>query len=168
MKISHALRGLVALLLIALQMNLVLPAASAHARLLESTPAAGSTVAAPPPAVTLRFDDALQPGGTVTVTGPGAATTPWSGPATISGQEISAPLTGLGAAGEYTATYRVTSADGHVVTGSTYFTFTGTGAGAPGAEPARADRGLPVLGIAGLVGLGVAVGLLALRRRGRS
>jgi hypothetical protein len=49
----------------------------------------------------------------------------------------------LGPAGNYTVNYRVTSADGHVVSGSWSFRLTTPGTGAPGptAEPSSDSSG---------------------------
>ncbi|ADG80089.1 Copper resistance protein CopC OS=Tsukamurella paurometabola (strain ATCC 8368 / DSM / CCUG 35730 / CIP 100753 / JCM 10117 / KCTC 9821 / NBRC 16120 / NCIMB 702349 / NCTC 13040) OX=521096 GN=Tpau_3510 PE=4 SV=1 [Tsukamurella paurometabola] len=162
-------RGFAALLLIAFEMSLALPSASAHAALVEATPATGSTVAAAPSAVTLRFDEPLQDGAReVVVTGPGAAADVWSsGPGVVSGTTLRADLTGLGAAGEYTIGYRVTSADGHTVSGSTYFTLTADGGAGPAAPADEPDRGAPVLGIAAAVGLAAAAVAAGLRWRRR-
>ncbi|MCI4674210.1 copper resistance protein CopC [Candidatus Mycolicibacterium alkanivorans] len=68
----------------------------------------------------------------------------------------------------YTVNYRVTSADGHAVSGSWAFTLTAAGKGAPGpsASAGSGDNGVPVwpflLGAVLLIGGGAA---WALRRR---
>jgi methionine-rich copper-binding protein CopC len=166
-------RGFAALLLVAFQMSLALPSASAHATLFEATPAAGSSVAAVPTAVMLRFNEPLLEGAReVRVTGPDAAEDTWTtGTPRLAGAVLSADLVGLGGPGEYTVTYRVTSADGHAVSGSTYFTLTTEGGARPAAGPAASERGSSVLGIGLAVGAGavlIAAGLRWRRRRSTS
>ncbi|MET0994635.1 MAG: copper resistance protein CopC, partial [Mycobacterium sp.] len=76
----------------------------------------------------------------------------------------------LGPAGTYTVNYRVTSADGHVVSGSWSFRLTATSTGTPG-PPAAAttdspDDGIPVWPFLVAVTLIVAGGAWwAVRRR---
>ena len=64
----------------------------------------------------------------------------------VQGAVVSVAVAPLGPAGTYTANYRVTSADGHVVTGSWSFEVTTAGQGTPvrtPSEPATAG-GTPV------------------------
>lgn len=164
-------QSLAAVLLVGLQLNLALPAASAHTTLVEATPGRGASVAAPPQRVALRFDEPLTAGAEqLTVTGPGDAADVWTaGVPTVTGDRLAADLTGLGDAGVYTVKYRVTSADGHVVTGSTYFALTGSGGGTPAAQPGdETGAGVPVLALgAGVAAVAVAgAALLRRRRRG--
>lgn len=163
-------RGFAALLLVAFQMSLALPSASAHATLVEATPAAGSSVAQAPSAITLRFNEPLVDGARqVQVTGPDAATDVWTtGSTQLTGAELRADLVGLGGPGEYTVSYRVTSADGHAVSGSTYFTLTTDGGARPasGAE-STSGRGSSVLGIAVVAGAVAALAAAGVRWRRR-
>jgi len=53
----------------------------------------------------------------------------------VEGSTVSVAVDGLGPVGEYTVAFRVTSADGHPVSGTRTFTLTQEGTGAPG-EPA--------------------------------
>jgi hypothetical protein len=74
----------------------------------------------------------------------------------------------LGPAGTYTVNYRVTSADGHVVSGSWPFLLTTAGTGRPGppaAAPGNAGRipAWPFLAIGAVLAVGA--GWWALRRR---
>ena len=115
--------------------------ASAHDYLVSSSPAAGSTIDAPPAEVTLTFNDVIldlgTPGGDassgsasaaggssiVQVTGPDAQGTHFeTGCATNSGRTVSVPVA-LGGSGQYTVTWRVVSADGHPVSDSIAFTY---------------------------------------------
>ncbi|RIJ06457.1 copper resistance protein CopC, partial [Clavibacter michiganensis subsp. insidiosus] len=118
--------------------------ASAHDYLVSSSPAAGSTIDAPPSKVTLTFNDVIldlgTPGGAggdastgsgaaaggssiVQVTGPDAQGTHFeTGCATNSGRTVSVPVA-LGGSGQYTVTWRVVSADGHPVSDSIAFTY---------------------------------------------
>jgi methionine-rich copper-binding protein CopC len=118
--------------------------ASAHNYLVSSSPAAGSTVDAPPSEVTLTFNDVIldlaaaggaggdagagsspAAGGSsvVQVTGPdGQGTHYETGCATDAGRSVSVPVA-LGGSGEYRVTWRVVSADGHPVSDSTAFTY---------------------------------------------
>ena len=94
--------------------------AYAHNVLVSTTPAAGSTVAVPPDAIVLTFNEpAIATGTMVLVTGP-------DGPATAGEPQLVDTtvrqdlMQGL-PAGQYTVNWRVTSADGHPVNGT--FTF---------------------------------------------
>ena len=69
-----------------------------------------------------------------------------SGQPRVEGAVVSVDVMPLGPVGTYTVNYRVTSADGHVVSGSWPFHLTTPGPGRPGppaAEPASGAR-LPV------------------------
>ncbi|OUE20416.1 Copper resistance protein CopC [Clavibacter michiganensis] len=122
--------------------------ASAHDYLVSSSPAAGSTIDAPPSEVTLTFNDVILDLGTaggagagagagadpssasgaggssiVQVTGPDAQGTHFeTGCATNAGRTVSVPVA-LGGSGQYTVTWRVVSADGHPVSDSIAFTY---------------------------------------------
>src|SRR4051794_16177919 len=101
-----------------------LPAA-AHDSLASSDPADGSTVTAAPAAVTLTFDAAVLSTGNgatvLAVTGPGG-THYETGCPVVKNDELSAPVR-LGAAGTYTATWRIVSSDGHPVSDSIRFRY---------------------------------------------
>ena len=108
------------------------PVASAHTVLISSDPAADTTLAAGPDTVSATFNEDLQPSfAAMTVVGPDANL--WSvGDPRVSGAVVSVPLRALGPSGRYTVNYRVTSADGHVVSGSWSFTVTTATTAAPG------------------------------------
>ena len=96
----------------------------------------------------------------------------WStGQPTVQGAVLSVGVSTLGPVGAYTVNYRVTSADGHAVSGSWAFTLTQPGTGSPGraaASPsaARGADTLPVWPfVAGATVLVAGGALFAARRR---
>jgi hypothetical protein len=112
---------------LALLAALMLPAApaSAHDYPVGSTPVAGSTVTKPLQQVAVTFDEAVLQygrGSTVLqVTGAGGRHFETACPA-VDDRTVKVAAR-LGAAGRYTVTWRVVSADGHPVTGSLTFTY---------------------------------------------
>lgn len=149
----------------------------AHAFLVSADPAQDSTVAAIPARVTATFNEQMQSEfAAMTVVGPDGAL--WSdGAPQVQGVAVSVGVRPSGPAGRYTVNYRVTSADGHVVTGSWAFTLAtaGTTAPAPSTTPAAApaaapastpEKALPVWPFVVAAVLLIAAGAaLALRRR---
>lgn len=104
-------------------------AASAHDYLVDSTPAAGSTVTEPLHTVSLTFDDIvldLSGNGSssiVQVTGPDAGTRHFeTGCATTEGRVVTAPVA-LGGAGTYTVAWQIVSSDGHTVSQKIQFSY---------------------------------------------
>jgi methionine-rich copper-binding protein CopC len=144
------------------------PPAWAHAVRVAADPAPDATVNTGPARVSATFNERLQSSfAAMTVVGPDGNL--WSeGSPAVQGPTVSVAVRPLGPAGSYTVNYRVTSADGHVVSGSWSFTLTVAGKGTPGpsASAGAADNGLPVwpflAGAALLIAGGAA---LALRRR---
>jgi methionine-rich copper-binding protein CopC len=114
--------------------------AFAHSQLLGSDPADGASLDAGPPKVTLTFNEDMPPGfDAITVIGPDGAA--WqTGQVTTSGPTVSVDVAPLGPAGRYQVGYRVVSADGHPVQGSTSFTLTKAGSGTPPPQPPAATR----------------------------
>lgn len=114
------------------------PAASAHDALVGSTPTAGSTVPKAPDAIVLTFNEkVLGIGSRMSVKEPGGQTrtlTP-----TVTGAKVSAPFTD-GGNGSYTVSWRVTSSDGHPVSGHYAFTLKASGVNAS-ATPATSGGG---------------------------
>ncbi|MGW4482005.1 copper resistance CopC family protein [Rhodococcus triatomae] len=127
------MRVLAVTVLTALAALLGVGVAGAHSAVIGVDPESGTSVSAGPEQVTVTFNEPLQTSfATLTVVGPDANL--WSkGEPTVSGPTISVPVGELGPAGEYTIAYRVTSADGHPVTGTSTFTLTEAGSGTPGA-----------------------------------
>lgn len=101
------------------------PAALAHDSLVSTNPVAGSTLEAAPQTLQLRFaEPALNLGNQIMITAPDgttAARTP-----TVADTVVSAPLTAT-KPGLYRVQWRVTSADGHPVSGTFQFTVGGSG-----------------------------------------
>lgn len=142
--------------------------ASAHAIRLSSNPAPDSSIGVGPARVGATFNEQLQTNfAAMTVVGPDGNL--WStGSAEIQGAIASVALRPLGPTGTYTVNYRVTSADGHVVSGAWSFNLTVAGTGTPGPRvaPAAAEGGLPVWPFVVLAAAIVGVGaLVAVRRR---
>lgn len=146
--------------------------ASAHNTLISSDPADAASLATGPATVTLTFNDVvqnLQP--VITVVGPGGDR--WEGsPVSVLNNTASVPVNPLGPAGTYTVAYRIISADGHAVEGTTTFQLTTAGSGTP--DPKTADTtttsdAIPawvwVLGAALVVVVVVVVGVVTTRRR---
>lgn len=120
--------------------------AAAHDRLASSDPGDGATLDVAPDAVTLTMSSTpLGLGTRVQVTGPAGVVS--EGDAQVVDATVRQPLVADRPAGSYEVQWRVTSSDGHPVSGS--FTFTastatggaapsGTTAGAPTQEPTDA------------------------------
>ncbi|MGX5656037.1 copper resistance CopC family protein [Geodermatophilus nigrescens] len=157
-----------------------MPAASAHDALVSATPADGASLGVAPAAVELRFSgDVQELGAELVVTGPDGARV-GDGVPSVSGPTVSLPLPGDLPAGTYAATWRVASADGHPIGGTTTFTVTGAAtpdgtAAAPGtaaqgpaaARPAGSGSSTPWLagGAAAVLVGAAALAAVQLRRR---
>ena len=159
------------LLLLAVPFAIILAAgaASAHAARVSTDPAEHAAVSTAPVQVSATFNEDLQTTfAAMTVVGPDGNL--WStGSPQVHGTIVSIGVRPLGPAGDYTVNYRVTSADGHVVSGSWSFRLTAAGTGTPGpaAQPANdSSDDVPtwpfMLGAVVLVGAGA---LWAIRNR---
>jgi len=117
------------------------PVAFAHAGRVSAEPADDAVLTTAPQRVSATFDEPLQAAFVaMTVVGPDGNT--WStGDPTVQGAVVGIGLRPLGPAGTYTVNYRVTSEDGHVVSGSWSFRLTTPGTGAPGPAAAGARAG---------------------------
>ncbi|MFI5778504.1 copper resistance protein CopC [Nocardia sp. NPDC051570] len=106
--------------------------AAAHSTPVSSEPADGSSIEAGPARVSITFNENLQPSfPSLTVVGPDGNR--WDkGQPVVDGPAVSVPVGDLGPTGKYTIAYRVTSADGHPVSGTRTFTLTKPGTGTPG------------------------------------
>jgi copper resistance protein C len=115
--------------------------ASAHATRVSSQPADNAVLTAGPDQVSATFNEQLQTTfAAMAVVGPDGNV--WSsGQPTVQGAVVSIGMRPLGPAGTYTVNYRVTSADGHVVSGSWSFRLTVPGTGTPGPAPAATGAG---------------------------
>lgn len=102
--------------------------ASAHSGMTGSDPADGATVDVAPDAVTLTFNEPPQALGTeVAIVGPDGATVS-EGVTTVADTAVIQTLAAARPAGAYVIQWRVTSADGHPLSGELTFTAaTGTG-----------------------------------------
>jgi methionine-rich copper-binding protein CopC len=107
--------------LIALGLLVAVPTtAFAHDVLERTNPADGTTVTRLPGAVTLTFAEAPVALGTqIVVSGPSGDVS--SGAPTLNGRDVTQPISPSAPAGDYTVTYRVTSDDGHPVSGTFSF-----------------------------------------------
>jgi copper resistance protein C len=144
--------------------------AAAHNRIVGSDPADGATLARTPSAVVLTFNEpAIAMGTRIAVTGPDGPV--GVGTPQLVDSTVTQPLAGGAPAGRYTVDWRVTSADGHPITGVLAFTTQAPGesqpdpAPAPAAEPAAepTPAAWPWLLLAGA--LFTLAGALMVRRR---
>lgn len=117
--------------------------AAAHARLISTDPAAGAALNTGPSRVSATFNERLQATfAAMTVVGPDGNL--WStGDVRVDGAVASVAVRPLGPEGGYTVHYRVTSADGHPVTGSWTFRLSTAGTGEPGPPAAAGDPSAP-------------------------
>ena len=106
--------------------------AFAHDVLVGSSPVAGAVLSTGPAVVRFDFNAPVRQGpNTITVVGPDGAHWERTENATVTGNSVSTAVAPLGAAGVYTASFRIVSADGHPVTGEIRFTLTVAGHGTP-------------------------------------
>ncbi len=114
-------------------------AASAHNSLASTDPADGTTVAAAPATVTLTFNEPAQAlGSQIRVTGPDGAVVS-TGEVMLSGSTVAEQLVDARPAGTYTVAWRITSTDGHPISGSFTFTATGAAGASTTTDPATTD-----------------------------
>ncbi|MBW0255072.1 copper resistance CopC family protein [Cellulomonas sp. PS-H5] len=120
----RAFAAVAALLLALAAVLLTAGRADAHNALQGTDPADGSTVDAPPARVTLTFDQPAQSLGTeIVVLGPDGSTVS-EGTAELVDNTVSQALAADLPAGAYSVEWRVTSADGHPLSGTLAFTAT--------------------------------------------
>ena len=157
------------LLLVAMALTATVHAqlAFAHATRVSAEPADDAVLTTGPDRVSATFNERLQTTfAAMTVVGPDHNL--WStGEPTVQGAVVSISVRPLGPAGTYTVNYRVTSADGHVVSGSWSFRLTVPGTGTPGPAATATDAGgdIPVWPfVVVAVALVAAGGLWAARR----
>jgi copper resistance protein C len=146
--ISRLLAGAVVAGLLGLLALMGAGPASAHAVRVATDPAADTALATGPPRVSATFNEQLQTTfAAMTVVGPDGNLWSTGTAPQVQGAVVSIDLRPLGPAGTYTVNYRVTSADGHVVSGSWSFRLTQRGSGTPGPPVAAgnaADGGVPI------------------------
>ena len=132
---ARAVAEVLATVLSAVAVTLIATAvpASAHDVLRSTNPADGTVVDRLPDRVVLTFDEpALAIGTEVVVTGPAGPVS--DGPPQLVDAEVRQPVR-AGPAGRYTVLWRVTSADGHPVSGTFAFTTQQGSAASPTATP---------------------------------
>jgi hypothetical protein len=132
---ARAVAEVLATVLSAVAVTLIATAvpASAHDVLRSTDPADGTVVDRLPDRVVLTFDEpALAIGTEVVVTGPAGPVS--DGPPQLVDAEVRQPVR-AGPAGRYTVLWRVTSADGHPVSGTFAFTTQQGSAASPTATP---------------------------------
>lgn len=113
-------------------------AAAAHDELVSTDPAAGSTLATAPAAVSLTFSgELLDLSATVVAEGPQGAVA--VGEAVVDGTTVQATMPDGLADGEYLVTWRVVSGDGHPIQGTLAFTLATGATPGPGATTAPAE-----------------------------
>ncbi|KAA0024787.1 copper resistance CopC family protein [Antrihabitans cavernicola] len=149
--------------------------ASAHSIPVSSSPADGSQIDAGPPKASITFNEALQTSfASLTVVGPDGNLWSKESKPVVDGPTVSVDVGELGPVGKYTIAYRVTSADGHPVSGTRTFTLTKAGTGTPGAkadaDASGGDSGIPlwpfIVAAIVLFGGGLAFALRTPRKRG--
>lgn len=127
--------------------------ASAHDALVSSDPANGATVATPPDRVTLTFDQpALAIGTTLRVIGPGGDVQ--SGAPRLVDSTVTQELAPGIPAGSYRIAWRVTSTDGHPVSGELTFTASAANPRAPSASPSASPLAVSATAAGGQPGPG--------------
>ncbi|WP_227978953.1 copper resistance CopC family protein [Nocardia spumae] len=114
--------------------------AGAHSSVVSSDPADGAKLETGPARVSFTFNENLQPSfPSLTVVGPDKNL--WSkGKPVVDGPTVSVEVGDLGPAGTYTMAFRVTSADGHPVSGTRTFELTKPGQGTPGPKADAASN----------------------------
>jgi copper resistance protein C len=124
---------------VAFAATLTAGAASAHAARVSTDPADKAVVSTGPVLVSATFNEDLQTTfAAMTVVGPDGNL--WSvGAPQVHGTVVSVGVRPLGPTGNYAVNYRVTSADGHVVSGSWSFRLTTPGTGSPGPAAQGSD-----------------------------
>ncbi|WP_409330434.1 copper resistance CopC family protein [Trujillonella humicola] len=150
------------------------PAAAAHDELTAAAPADGASVTTAPAEVALEFSGVVQElGAQVVVTGPDGTPVGRGEPRVVD-RTLTQPLADRLPGGTYAVRWRVTSADGHPVSGTTTFTVTTGEAPAPVQEASAAapagssSTSGPWLGIGAGAVLLVALGVAVRQLRGRS
>ncbi len=157
----------------------IAPAAQAHDYLVNSQPVANSAAKQPVTQVVLTFNDLVLSNpipALVTVTGPDGRHYESACPR-VSDRTVTTPVA-LGAPGEYRATWRIVSADGHPVTSSIAFRTTTAGGGTgsatqrdcrphPTAEKSQSGSHAPLI-VVGLIALVGIAGVVLIVLRGRT
>jgi len=145
MKMKRVSIGLLALLLFSIS-NIY--SSSAHSSMIEQFPKGNETISDLPLEVKLSFDEELLDlgsGNSVIVRNP-EGTEITTGPTVLLSSKISRKLTASTLPGKYSVSYRVVSADGHVVEGTYQFTLrtkSESKSPTPIAVPSKSETALP-------------------------
>jgi methionine-rich copper-binding protein CopC len=125
--------------------------ASAHTALVKTTPAGNAQLTKAPTQVVLEFNETVGSTFTTVVVTNAAGDSVSSGKLTVLDTKVTQPLSPEMASGAYRIAYKVTSEDGHPVTGESKFTLTlasgsspATSAATPSASPSAAKPSVPV------------------------
>lgn len=110
--------------------------ALAHAALLETDPTDGASLETAPATITFRFNEVVG-NAAVAVTAPDGSSVSVSDVAAVD-REVKATVADADQRGQYSASYRVVSADGHPVEGTITYTVT-TGREVEQKAPSEAD-----------------------------
>lgn len=122
------------------------PVAGAHSVLVSIDPEDGSELDTPPDEIVLTFNEEInQNFASVAVTAGDDRATRVVGDPSVAGETVTVDVDEL-EPGPYTVGYRVTSSDGHVVSGSSVFTVAGGAEGAAGAEAGAQSGSQPAAG----------------------
>ncbi|MFI5055206.1 MAG: copper resistance CopC/CopD family protein [Actinomycetota bacterium] len=155
------LRGAVGALVVLALLLVGAPAAQAHADLLSSDPAGGSTLATPPTELRLTYSEAPDPSlSAIELLTSGASPVPTGTPQVVDRTTLVVPITDPLPKGTYTITWRVVSIDdGHVTAGAFAFGV-GTPPGAVNASAASTTSGPTPLAVASKAALNAGLMLL--------
>ncbi|WP_066516443.1 copper resistance CopC/CopD family protein [Curtobacterium ammoniigenes] len=136
--LRHLLAGIGALFVVIAAVLLPAASASAHAVLVRSSPVDGTSVEHAPTTVSLTFDERVQlvPGSARVISATGVRADTGDGHTTAAGDQVRIPLRHGLRDGSYIVTWRVVSADTHIVAGSITF-----GIGAPAGVAAVSAAG---------------------------
>lgn len=115
--------------------------ASAHSALIGTVPSDGESVSTAPAAIILEFNEEPLDGMVDIAVTDSTGTIVATDSAVVTGTEVALAWPGVIGAGDYTVAYRVVSADGHPITGTFAFSYTG--------EPTNPDEVVAVDASAG-------------------
>lgn len=137
-----AVRGLIAAIVTLLGLAFATPTVHAHDQILESSPADGATLDAPPVAVVLTFTADILPIAPAVLVRDAAGAVVLDAEPSVAGPVATAPLPADLAPGAYDVSWRVVSQDGHPIQGAFTFTVAGSPGPAP-PEPATTPADIP-------------------------
>ena len=152
-------------------LSFLMPAAPAHSELVSSNPSASANIVQLPEQIELEFNEELLnlgSGNSISIMTPSGEDV-GMGDASTEGAKINRLLNTTSETGQFQVTYRVASADGHVLNGS--FTFNLSEAVVPitqneSAVDAESGSNLLVNSVIGIIGFGALL-LIELARRSR-